>query len=556
MQILGMELVVDDTGAFVYTGEADDGVDVSIKPNKLVTTMHQYATSGQPLNQITVQYKTADGSEDFSHSAWVDSDQCTLIYDTTASDGTYLNTDDEEHNHSVSSGYVTYDITSSALQGYNLDNLFSQETIVTVSDTKATGTLELFNFIRKVDKDVLTTKTVPFTIKFYGEEISFDEFTITISKRSYASGSEEGELVTVDGETLEPLQLTLTFNSNGEVILQYNSEDETTFFLKDYLELKSYEYLVIENIPVGLNYYFKGSNIKGNGYFTQASIYAPNALHLHANDKGTSKIEAPALPNSVTKAWGSDESPSHEYAVIVDSSDGTINSARLNSYFQRTIGFYKVDLINNEKALEGVRFAAIPATNGNSYYPAKDDNGNTITDNGGNYTWTEESMKILGYTLTTAGTSIQEFSSSTVWSTHPEDSYRVRYADIVSVASNSSGYVNLSPLSAGCYRLIEFVTLDGYTLPTAQWNIYIPDDTTKDFVITAVTENSDGTYEAPPPAFYTGDDGNLYLPNYSNINPPITGATGIKWYIFLASISLFLGVTLFGIYFRYRKKRY
>lgn len=233
MQILGMELVVDDTGAFVYTGEADDGVDVSIKPNKLVTTMHQYATSGQPLNQITVQYKTADGSEDFSHSAWVDSDQCTLIYDTTASDGTYLNTDDEEHNHSVSSGYVTYDITSSALQGYNLDNLFSQETIVTVSDTKATGTLELFNFIRKVDKDVLTTKTVPFTIKFYGEEISFDEFTITISKRSYASGSEEGELVTVDGETLEPLQLTLTFNSNGEVILQYNSEDETTFILKD-----------------------------------------------------------------------------------------------------------------------------------------------------------------------------------------------------------------------------------------------------------------------------------------------------------------------------------
>lgn len=526
-----VKVVVSDTGVFINTGDDGDGIDVSIHPELLVTTMRQYAIEEQPLNNITVTYKTADVADETPFdevSNWVEGDVCKLKY---SENGLYTDADGgtSEHNHVVSSGYVTYNITSDELSGISLNNLYTKYTLVTVGNVRETGTLAIYQQIQKIDNDYLDTKDFTYEISFYSNnDISFTEATVgyTIKQLEYSSYN----ISLVDDNV-----------QSGTVDFTFSGTTSSSFTFK----LKALQFIEFTDVPAGLWYAVKQTEGNENGYkagYYTWRVLEPTDSYLWEtaiNKGGTKKYMLGAMTSSdgtevngyTYNNWIKQITDSTSGYNYIES--GAISNARMVNEFDRTFTFNKVDLLDNSKALQNVGFTLFPAKGANRYYDVETGE------------WTEEAMKIEAYSVTTSSPYVSFSNRNSIWVSWPDAENGYRFDDVLTTVSSSTGVVTLADLSAGCYRLVEYKTADGYKLPDGQWNIFVPDDGS-DIVITAVNTKSDGTTVDLPPAFKLTDD-TYYLPNYKPLDIPTSGGQGALMCLVIGMIMIMGGALLFII---------
>ncbi|MCL2504156.1 MAG: InlB B-repeat-containing protein [Coriobacteriia bacterium] len=111
------------------------------------------------------------------------------------------------------------------------------------------------------------------------------------------------------------------------------------------------------------------------------------------------------------------------------------------------------------------------------------------------------------------------------------------WSNPVTVASDANGIVEFLGLEPGDYMLVETKTLSGYQLPLGQWLITVS-GTTPDITIDAHGFDS----ASHPPAFKSGADDSLMLPNYRQMVMPHSGGTGA----FILMVLTVIGITLVG----------
>ena len=115
--------------------------------------------------------------------------------------------------------------------------------------------------------------------------------------------------------------------------------------------------------------------------------------------------------------------------------------------------------------------------------------------------------------------------------------------------SSETGEVSFGELEAGCeYRLVETKAPDGRVLPEGQWRVVT--DANNSMEITAVSGQSGRL----PPAFATGNSGELLLPNAGPIAIPTSGGFGVRPFLLGGGL---LMLTAAGIFIgkRLREKR-
>ncbi|MCL2136623.1 MAG: prealbumin-like fold domain-containing protein [Coriobacteriia bacterium] len=98
------------------------------------------------------------------------------------------------------------------------------------------------------------------------------------------------------------------------------------------------------------------------------------------------------------------------------------------------------------------------------------------------------------------------------------------WGDNYAAVSSIGGYVHFDDLKPGTYMLVELGTVKGYQIPHGQWLVVI--DTGFDITITA-RGPSDSDSISLPPAFKTGSEGELMLPNYPLMVMPLAGGPGL-----------------------------